>query len=259
MSVAANPHDQLNDALETMRDYRLAFDEDLQFVNSGDAHAWWVTEGALLLHRYAGRPAPRPQFAPVVGHAMRESATVASDSGASYGGDNIYYHWAEKIGRGGVAAPTPERLTRPVVYDGGAYVGLIPNPPTRISLRQTTGRKVVVTWVYNPLDQQVAPTSFEVFSNGGSGAVDLVTPIGSADYVAGKYIYRWVSDPIAAGTEVAITARAKAASGAYSLLPRQADGYQGPAQQYGSIELYEVPKILVVEQSLTAPVAPVFA
>ena len=259
MSVAANPHDRINETLEAMRDHRLAFDEDLQFVNGGDAHAWWVTEGVLLLHRYTGALAPRPWFAPVVGHALRESATVSSDSGAGYGGDNIYHHWVEKIGRGGVAAPTPERLTRTVVYDDGSYVGLIPNPPTRISLRQKAGRKIVVTWVYNPLDQQVAPEAFEVYSNGGSGAIDLDDPVGEVDYVAGKYLYRWVSDAVAAGTEIAYTVRAVSAAAVYSLMPRHADAYQGPAQQYGAIELYEVPAILVVEQSLTAPEAPVFA
>lgn len=259
MSLTATRHGTINDVLATHRDYRLSFDEGLRFANFGDAFGWFATEGVLLLHRYEGSQDPRPAFAPVVGHARRPASEVSSDGGATYNGDNIYWHWVETIGRGGIAAATPNRLTRAVVYESGAYVGLMPEPPTHVSLRQTTDRKVVVSWVYNPLDQQAAPATFKVFSNGGSGAIDLVTPVGSVNYVSGRYVYRWVSGQYAAGTEIAFTVRAKSAGDVYSLIPVHADAYQGPYQQYGSLPEIKAPVILIVERSLTAPAAPAFA
>ena len=258
MSVSATKHEQLNDLLEAEWDFRLAFDEDLRFVNFGDHCAWHATEGVLLLHRYIGDQAPRPAFAPVVGHAFRPAGSVASDVGTTYDGDNIYWHWVEVIGRGGIPAATPNRLTRAVVYADGAWVGLLPNPPTRVALAQTTDRKVVVSWAYNPLDEQVVPATFKVFSNGGSGPIDLDTPVGSVDYVAGEYVYRWVSGQYAAGTEIAFTVRAKSAADVYSLIPVQADAYRGTYEQYAALPTIKAASILIVERSLSAPPAPAF-
>jgi hypothetical protein len=258
MSLSATRQRQTNDALEARRDFRLAFDENLRLVNFGDHVAWHVHEGALLLHRYIGLQSPRPAFAPVVGHALRPAATVSSDGGATYGGDNIYWHWVEEIGRGGIPAATLNRLTRAVVYEGGAYVGLLPNPATHITLRQTTDLKVIVSWVYNPLDQQVVPATFKVFSNGGSGPINLDTPVGSVSYAKGEYSYRWISGQYAAGTEIAFTVRAKSAAGAYSLIPVHADAYRGTHHQYAALPLTKAARILIVERSLSAPPAPVF-
>ncbi len=246
-------HGDINAILETGRNFGLELDEELRFVNFGDRDAWWWRNGLVVLRRWTGRRTPPPRLAPVVGYAERPATAVGTHAGVSSGGDHVYWLLPEQIGRGGIAARSRTRLIRAVVYQGGSWVGALPNTPGLLALRQTTGLRVVATWVYNPLGQQAEPATFEVFSNGGSGTVDLSSSVGTVPYEPGRRHYRWISGAFNAGDEVAIVVRARSAAGVYSLIGEHGDAYRGPGGSFQAIDASLVPRLRIVQRTLTAP------
>ena len=246
---------RLNDIRANRRLLRLCHDPGFRFANFNHRTTWWRRDGLLLLRRYTGPRSPRPACAPTIGWDNRPVSTVSSHSGVTCSGTRVYWHWAEKIGRGGVPAATPGRLTKAVVYSGGAYAGALPNAPSNVRVRQILGLKLLLTWVYNKLDEQIAPTSFDIFSDGGTGTMDWVTPIGNVAYDPGRWRYSWTSAVYPAAIKVALAVRGKSTNSVLSLIPK-AKG--GPHHEYDTMPIDKTSLQVVMQQTIDDPSTPVF-
>jgi hypothetical protein len=81
----------------------------------------------------------------------------------------------------------------------GQIVAPAPNMPLDLKAEPAAGNKIELTWFYYPLDQGVAPQLFHICGDGGAGEIDFVHPMASLPY-EGRRLYRWQSQPLAAGT-----------------------------------------------------------
>lgn len=149
-----------------------------------------TTTGHLLLRRWRGQRSPRPLFTSTIGFAQRPAIQVAEGDGVTWPDDAIYWVAVDRISPGGIAARDSARLARPVVHADGADVGLLPNAPTDVRVRQGSDGKLWVTWAYNPADEQVAPYAFSIYSDAGLGALDEEA-IGTVPYERGRHYYSW--------------------------------------------------------------------
>ena len=193
--------------------------------------AWCNRSGALLLRRYSGTLNPRPYMPSAVGFALRPATTVSSTAGATYSNGNIYWHYVEKISGGGWVTETHPEHAKPTVWGGSGYVGAIPNTPSDVRVCQFGSDKVLVQWGYNPIWEQAAPASFDVFSDGGTGTMDWTTPVANVAFEDGEMAYGWVSGVLAAGAW-RFNVRAKTSGGVYSLVPELRDKHVGSSSDY---------------------------
>lgn len=209
-------------------------------------------DGFVILRRWQGSKYPRPTLPLAVGFADR-GATVSSDAGATYSNDTVYWHEAELVSRSGIPGEADGRTALPSVWGPAGYLGPIPNMPTDIMYSQTSDAKFALSWLYNPLRQQVAPERFDVFSDGGTGTMDLSTVVASVTYAAGRLRYSWQSGTFANGVARAYTVRARSAAGVYSLIPVIGSPTVGPAPAYGTIAAHQTARMTM---RLTLPATP---
>lgn len=150
-----------------------------------------TTTGHLLLRRWRGTKAPRPTFAATIGFARRPDTVVDEGAGVTWADDAVYWLAADRVNAGAICSPVDHRAAQPVVRSAGDDVGLLPNPPVDVTLRQGGDGKLWISWGYNPAGQQAVPALFAIYSDaGGGGALDG-DPLATVPYVAGRIAYTW--------------------------------------------------------------------
>jgi hypothetical protein len=93
-----------------------------------------------------------------------------------------------------------------VVTDAdGEMQPLVPNAPVDLAASQAAGGKVVLTWRYNSMNEQIKPAGFHIYIDSGSG-FDLETPAGDIRY--GGFEGRWTSEALVHGQSYSFIVRA---------------------------------------------------
>ena len=101
-----------------------------------------------------------------------------------------------------------------VESDGaGALVGPRPNGPSCVQVAASAGGCFILRWTYAWLDEEVPPNEFRIYSDGGTGTMNYVSPIATVAHRVGKADFQHTSAPFAHGTTVRWGGRAAAASG----------------------------------------------
>ena len=98
---------------------------------------------------------------------------------------------------------------------GGALRPPEPNAPANLTVLPAAGGTLRVEWTYSSAGQDAAPDTFAVYDNGGSGAVDFDTPIGSVAYKSGQVFFGFATGSYANGTRVELAVRARSANGGF--------------------------------------------
>ena len=194
---------------------------------SGLGSIWLNGDGCLMLRRWSGTNYPRPQAATVVGYEQRPATEVGSGGSATFSNSTVYWFCVDKVSANGILTQAPQSEARVAVWGPGGYKGEIPNTPSHLRVQQIAGPKLRLTWFYNPLDQQVAPQRFDVFSDSGTGTMDWLNPVANVSYVEGRDRYVWTSGVLSDGTTYVYNVLARSATGIYSLIPDLRDWYAG--------------------------------
>ena len=93
--------------------------------------------------------------------------------------------------------PSPICIVR--IDENGDMIGDMPNLPIPLFAQQVAGGKLRLRWRYSPTNQEIAPTSFKVYMDSGSG-FDYGTPVDTVSYDLGKAgEFDWLSPALTHG------------------------------------------------------------
>ena len=103
------------------------------------------------------------------------------------------------------------------VVSGGARI-LRPNSPRLLTVTPAAGGTFVLTCEYDTADQVAAPTTIRFYYDNGTGVIDYVTPIGTANITATTSRSRpstatYTTGALVHGTTYLFVARARTAGG----------------------------------------------
>lgn len=133
--------------------------------------------------------------APIVGAGAAGADTLREFPWVQHEPDTEYVYRLNAIGRGGVEEDSADAVAIVEFGADGEWVGLLPNSPSRLDVRAAAGGRFMLRWTYAEAGQQAAPTQFRVFTDGGTGLVDYVTPAGVVAYRPRRLFYEYVSEP----------------------------------------------------------------
>jgi hypothetical protein len=97
----------------------------------------------------------------------------------------------------------------------GKRVDPAPNAVFGLKAKRIDGNGIRLRWFYCPLDQGAAPEVFKVYGDGGTGQVDLETPLATVSY-EGRRFYHYQANASADGRYTFVI-RAQSASGTESV------------------------------------------
>ncbi len=183
-------------------------------ANGLTATAGWFfprIKGGYNLRRAVGR---KPTAAdPVVGAAGYDAATIGNFAWQGHSASTTYFYRVNAIGPGGVEELGIDTVVRVEFDAAGALVAPRPNPPTNLRLDLEAGGVFRLGWTYSEAGQEIAPSSFRVYHDNGTGTVDYGTVIATVSFVARKFHYAYVSAGFADGVKRAWSVRSVSAAG----------------------------------------------
>lgn len=97
----------------------------------------------------------------------------------------------------------------------GKRIDPAPNAVLGLKAKRIDGNDIRLRWFYCPLDQGTAPEVFKVYGDGGTGRVDLETPLATVSY-EGRRFYHYRANASADGRYLFVV-RAQSASGTESV------------------------------------------
>jgi len=112
--------------------------------------------------------------------------------------NSIWHYIRCQVGGCGLESDaSPACIVR--IDENGDMFGDMPNIPIPLEAQQVAGGKIRLRWRYSPIDQEIAPTSFNIYMDSGSG-FDYGNPIDSVNYDLGKAgEFTWLSGALAHG------------------------------------------------------------
>ena len=164
-----------------------------------------------------------------VGAASADANELRNFSWMGHDANTRYVYGVRAISGGGVEeGPDPgdpeardaipaqtHNVIRASFDGGGALRPPEPNAPANLAVFPAAGGTLRVAWTYSAAGQDAAPVSFAVHDNGGAGAVNFDTPIGTVTYKPGQVFFGFVTGSYANGTRVELGVRARSASSAF--------------------------------------------
>jgi len=153
--------------------------------------------------------------------------TIASQSLPA---GTIWDYRRRQVSDCGLESPDPPSCI--VVIDAdGDMVGNVPNAPVSLTIEQIAGGKLKPKWRYTPLAEEIAPTGFNIYQDSGAG-FNFASPIGTVNYLAGKFEYDWTSIALVHGTRYRFVVRSYRTGGGeeqnLNIISEVADA-EGPA------------------------------
>jgi len=213
--------------------FRMKFDSDFRF-HCGDGNNLQSdvmyhpnSRGWLLLHRWKGDRFPIRYFSPVVGVTKRPSTQVRSFTNMQPDADSVYWHLTEKVSALGTWVFNEPDKVQISLTDTSGYTDTFPPPPTSIrAINDYDEGRVILSWVYMPSIEDNKAVSFNIYSNNGSGDIDLNTIVDTVNRTDITQLYEWNSEVLAEG-EYAYTVRSITAAGVESAIPKMGSGFKG--------------------------------
>ncbi|MFH0981573.1 MAG: hypothetical protein V2A79_08550 [Planctomycetota bacterium] len=168
--------------------------------------------GGYNLYRGTPTPADIDDTLPV-GAAGPTATTVSNFSWRPHAAGTEYFYVLRAIGGGGMESP-PSQASVSIAFDGaGAFLGGRPNPPTGLAVAQAAGGRLVLRWSYSARDEEVAPTEFRIYSDGGTGTMDYEHAAAQVPYPAGERHFSHTTGTHAHGSRRRWAVRAMSADG----------------------------------------------
>ncbi|TFG49041.1 MAG: hypothetical protein E4H40_03615 [Candidatus Brocadiia bacterium] len=109
-----------------------------------------------------------------------------------------YYYVVRRVNRCGVEEQSLSAAVKVTIDEEGGIKAQGPNSIFDIRARLTDGGRAELVWFYCPLRQKARPAMFGVYTDGGTGQVDLETADMEVEY-AGRRFYSYVSEVLEAG------------------------------------------------------------
>jgi len=165
--------------------------------------------GVHLLYRGEDSASAIDYTAPVgialPGTTLRE--TIRNYAGYPFAAGTVYWLAVRAVSPGGVEETTGTPPVRIETDGAAAPLPKTPNPPTRLRVFPKPAGYLLVQWEHNARGEQTPVKRANIYSDGGSGSLDLVTPLA---HVRGLF---YLAGPYADGTIVQFCVRHESAAG----------------------------------------------
>lgn len=148
-----------------------------------------------------------------VGAAGADASVVKNFSWRGHSPGEAYYYGLRAIGGGGAEECNTAVFSRVEFDDEGTWVGPAANRVGNLWVAPIAGGKFLVRWTYDKQGEAARPSEFRLYTDGGSGSVNYVTPVGTAAYREGVADYAMESGSFAHGARVRFGVRSATAGG----------------------------------------------
>ena len=173
---------------------------------------WLRTAGGYNLYRWTGDRYPVDVSGGIVGAAQAGATAITNFPFVTHAASTRYWYLVRAVGAGGVEEQNESQIVRAELDGAGELLGPEPNAPESVRARPVAGGCVELRWRYGPAGQEVEPSVFEVFADGG-GTMDWQTPVAEVAYRRGRVDYVWTSAAFEHGSRLRFAVRAKSAMG----------------------------------------------
>lgn len=110
----------------------------------------------------------------------------------SYAPGSVHCYLVRRFNSCGYREQTTAAAVMVRITPDGQLAKPSPNPVVGLRGEQAGPGKLRLVWFYSPLDQPVTPEHFDIYWDGGSGQVDLQSPIATILYRGPRfYAYEW--------------------------------------------------------------------
>jgi hypothetical protein len=163
---------------------------------------------------YRGTPTPQDiDLLRPVGAAGTSAERISTFSWCPHAAGVEYFHVVRAVGGGGVEGPMSVPPVSVAFDAGGVCLGGRPNAPGDIDVRPTAGGHFRLSWSYSSLGEEVSPSLFRVYSDGGDGEIDYGAAVAEVPYRAGRLRHCYEAGPFVHGARRGWAVRAISASG----------------------------------------------
>jgi len=178
---------------------------------------WCQPGGMHVLYRGSSRVSI--DYDTPVGAAGPGVSSITLFPWITHDADTSYYYTCLPIGAGGVAA-VPNSKTPQIVrvrIDGeGDAMAPAPMAPRNLRVTPVAAGAFRISWTYPQTTQAPAPSTFNIYTNGGSGDVDYESSIATVTARLsgrGAGCYGWISSAYDHATRVTFAVRAEDSDG----------------------------------------------
>ena len=129
---------------------------------------------------------------------MRLDASQVSIADQALPADTIWHYIRRQVSGCGLEFDDSP-VCEVVIYSNGNMIGSAPNPPQDLIIEQLSGGKLKLQWRYTRLEEEIAPTGFNIYMDSGSG-FNFDTPTATVSYgLGGMGEFEWTSAALTHG------------------------------------------------------------
>ena len=157
---------------------------------------WARVAGCSALYRGPGMG--ELDFENILATAGNDTLEISPPSYLPHDNLSTYFYVVRRFNHCGYQELTLRAATRLSLDAQGEPAKPTPSAIFALSVEQTDGSKVQLTWLYCPIEQQSSPARFNIYGDNGSGQIDYDNSIGTISD-EGHKSYSYESGMLAAG------------------------------------------------------------
>jgi hypothetical protein len=150
---------------------------------------FWIRRGGATAI-YRGDGISQVDLSRLVHVADSETKEVPLPTHLSHPADSTHCYLVRRFDSDGRQEKTTAGAVTVRIGPNGGLAPSVPNGLFDLKGKQISGRRLRLTWFYDPLDQETAPQEFSVYSDGVISQVDMGYPIAMILY-HGRRLYQY--------------------------------------------------------------------
>ncbi len=170
---------------------------------------WMHPNGCTALYRGLGME--QIDFSNILAVTDKDDVTISPPSYLAHDPESTYIYVVRRFNNCGYQELSSTAAVKVSLDANGWLVVSRPNSILGPIAEQADGTKIKLTWFYCPIAQQSQPVRFNIYSDNGTGQIDIENPLATIDYCGQKF-YCYLSNTLQAGRYL-FTIRAEDADG----------------------------------------------
>lgn len=112
--------------------------------------------------------------------------------------NQVYFYLVRRVNSCGYCQWGLQAISRVSIDSEGGLSKPRPNGIVGLKADRTTDKKVGLVWGYYPIEQEIEPASFKIYTDDGSGGINYDNAVATIKY-EGRGFYGWTSDELNEG------------------------------------------------------------
>jgi hypothetical protein len=157
---------------------------------------WMRPSGCIVLYR--GLSIEQIDLDNILLATKTDAKSIAPPDYLPHEGSTTYFYVVRRANGCGNFEQTLAAAIKVAINADGELAEAEPNGILDAAIRQTDGRRILLTWYYCPIEQNSQPSCFNIYCDGGTGEIDYENPIAVMGYTGRKF-YSFSTDALDAG------------------------------------------------------------